>query len=72
VIRGNPLPVSSLIARRIAEIDYVSCASPTYIKEYGAPSHPKHLEKRHVICSNSSPLTGQDVSVGVHSRRQRN
>jgi DNA-binding transcriptional LysR family regulator len=59
VIRGNPLPVSSLIARRIAEIDYVTCASPSYIKEYGAPSHPKHLEKRHVIYSNSSPLTGK-------------
>ena len=59
VIRGNPLPVSSLIARRIAEIDYVTCASPSYIKEHGAPSHPKHLEKRHVIYSNASPLTGK-------------
>src|ERR1700724_651430 len=32
VIRGNPLPASSLIARRIAEIDYVTCASSSYIR----------------------------------------
>jgi len=59
VIRGNPLTVSSLIARRIAELGYVTCASPSYIKEHGVPSHPKHLERRHVIYSNSSPLTGR-------------
>jgi len=59
VIRGNPLPVSSLIARRLAEIDYVTCASPSYLKEHGAPTHPRDLEKRHVIYNNSSPLTGK-------------
>jgi len=59
VIRGNPLPVSSLIARRIADLGFVTCASPSYIEKYGAPSDPKHLEKRHVIYSNSSPLTGK-------------
>ena len=59
VIRGNPLPASSLIARRIAELDYVTCASSSYIKEYGPPSHPRHLEQGHVIYNNSSPLTGK-------------
>src|SRR5258706_6889736 len=43
VIRGNPLPTSSLIARRIAELDYVTCASSSYLNEYAAPSHPKEL-----------------------------
>jgi DNA-binding transcriptional LysR family regulator len=59
VIRGNPLPASSLIARRVAEIDYVTCASSSYVKDHGAPAHPKDLEERHVIYSNSSPLTGK-------------
>jgi len=59
VIRGNPLPASSLIARRIAELDYVTCASPSYLKVHGAPSHPRQLEQRHVIYNNSSPLTGK-------------
>ena len=59
VIRGNPLPASSLIARRIAELDYVTCASSSYVKEYGAPSHPKQLKDRHVIYGYSSPLTGK-------------
>ena len=59
VIRGNPLPASSLIARSIAELDYVTCASPSYLKVHGAPSHPRQLEHRHVIYNNSSPLTGK-------------
>ena len=59
VIRGNPLPASSLIARRIAELDYVTCASSSYVKAHGAPSHPRQLEQRHVIYNNSSPLTGK-------------
>ena len=59
VIRGNPLPASSLIARRLAELDYVTCASSSYIKAHGAPSHPRQLEQRHVIYNNSSPLTGK-------------
>ena len=59
VIRGNPLPASSLIARRIAELDYVTCASPSYLKVHGSPSHPRQLQQRHVIYNNSSPLTGK-------------
>ena len=59
VIRGNPLPASSLIARRITEFDYVTCASPCYVKDHGAPSHPRQLEQGHVIYNNSSPLTGK-------------
>src|SRR5258706_9496024 len=60
VIRGNPLPASSLIARRIAELDYVTCASSSYVEDYGAPSHPRQLEQRnHIIYTNSSPLTGK-------------
>ncbi len=59
VIRGNPLPASSLIARLIAEVDYVTCASSSYVKAHGAPSHPRQLEQRHLIYNNSSPLTGK-------------
>src|SRR6201988_359625 len=66
VIRGKPRPVSALIARRIAEIDYVTCASPSYIMEYGAPSHPKHFEKRTVIYTNLSSLSVKTFSMGVN------
>ncbi|WP_269501772.1 LysR family transcriptional regulator [Burkholderia sp. IMCC1007] len=59
VIRGNALTTSTLIARRIAEFDYVTCASSAYIEKYGTPTHPKQLEQGHVIYSNSSPLTGK-------------
>src|ERR1700741_4817142 len=70
VIRGNPRPASSLIARSIAELDYVTCASPSYVKVHGAPTHPRQLEKRHVIYNNSSPLTGKPFPMFFNRGRE--
>lgn len=38
VIRGGVLADTSLIARHIADLDYVTCASPTYLAKKGTPS----------------------------------
>lgn len=42
-IRIAELPDSSLIARRIASINHVVCASPAYLERYGLPEHPQDL-----------------------------
>lgn len=39
---GRPAD-SSLIARRIADVDVVICAAPSYVAERGAPRHPSEL-----------------------------
>lgn len=43
VIRGGVLADTSLVARRIAEFDWVTCASPTYLNARGVPRHPSEL-----------------------------
>lgn len=59
VIRGGALADSTLVARRIAELDYVTCASPAYLKTHGTPKHPRELEQKHHILSYFSSLSGR-------------
>lgn len=42
-IYGGGLSNSSRIARRIAESQWITCASPDYLRRYGTPAHPRDL-----------------------------
>jgi len=42
-IRGGILPDSTLIARKLAPLHQVLCASPEYIERHGLPSTPEEL-----------------------------
>lgn len=42
-IRIAKLPDSSLIARKLAPIEFVTCASPAYLEQFGIPQSPKDL-----------------------------
>ena len=43
-IRIGQLKSSSLIAKHIAPIRVILCASPEYLKQYGTPTHPEDLK----------------------------
>ena len=50
VLRADTLTDQSLIARRIGEFDFVTCAAPSYLARYGEPRHPMDLENdRHAM-----------------------
>lgn len=58
VIRaGEPLD-SSLVARRVGSLKFLTCASPAYLKEYGVPEKPTDLE-RHMGAHYFSSKTGK-------------
>jgi DNA-binding transcriptional LysR family regulator len=57
VFPGDP-PDSSYIARRIAPIRWVVCASPSYLTVHGTPAHPRELLNHQ--CMNFLP--GEEVS----------
>ncbi|MEO9339816.1 LysR substrate-binding domain-containing protein [Mesorhizobium sp. SB112] len=46
-LRGGVPVDQSLTARRVAEIDVITCAAPGYIEAFGAPQHPLELEDTH-------------------------
>lgn len=40
---GRRLADSRLVARRVGTMNYVTCASPAYLEQYGRPKHPNDL-----------------------------
>lgn len=59
VVRGGVLADTSLIARRLAELDYVTCATPDYFVRHGIPVRPEDLRSGHTILSYFSSATGK-------------
>lgn len=50
VIRGGELSDQSLVARRVGNLEFVTVASPDYLRRHGTPTHPHDLgepEKGH-------------------------
>jgi len=66
VIRGGELTDTSLVARRIASFDYVTCASASYVKAHGAPEHPDDLREAFDTVGYFSSLTGRPFPLLFH------
>lgn len=62
VIRGGAMTDQSLVARRIAQMAFVTVATPAYLKRHGAPGSPQDLlDGRHHLVSYFSARTGRIV-----------
>jgi LysR family transcriptional regulator for bpeEF and oprC len=48
-LRGGNLLDTSLIARRVGVIRFVTCAAPSYLARYGTPQHPRELEQHRYV-----------------------
>jgi DNA-binding transcriptional LysR family regulator len=46
-IRAADLVDESLVAKRVGEFRFVTCASPKYLRRHGTPTTPGDLEKDH-------------------------
>lgn len=57
-VRGGQLSDSSLIARRVGILNFVTCAAPSYLARYGTPTHPNELV-RHRCVNYFSAKTGK-------------
>jgi LysR family transcriptional regulator for bpeEF and oprC len=55
---SGELQDSTLIARRIGELYFSTCAAPAYLALHGAPLHPEDL-KTHRCINHFSPRTGR-------------
>lgn len=59
VIRGGELTEQSLVARRIGGIEFMTVATPDYLKRHGTPAHPTELESGHRLINFFSSRTGR-------------
>jgi LysR family transcriptional regulator, regulator for bpeEF and oprC len=66
VIRGGELSDTTLIARRICELGYVTCAARSYIEAHGMPTAPSQLGHGHHVTSYFSSLTGKTHPLYFH------
>jgi LysR family transcriptional regulator for bpeEF and oprC len=58
VIRGGDPLDQSLVARRVASLRFVTCATPGYLRKHGIPMQPRDLE-RHTGIHYFSSKTGK-------------
>ena len=61
VLRGGVLSDPSLVARRVAQMPYMTCATPDYLKRHGTPGTPAALLEGHRVVSYFSSRTGRYV-----------
>ncbi|MCM2309591.1 MAG: LysR family transcriptional regulator [Sulfuritalea sp.] len=54
-IRIGPLVESSLVARRICNLERVICASPSYLERHGRPRTPDDLQQHNCLWITSLP-----------------
>jgi LysR family transcriptional regulator for bpeEF and oprC len=70
VIRGGELSDTSLIAKRIAELTFVTCAAPSYLQHYGTPQSPDELSSKHRVIYYRSRKTNRVVPLRFSNRQQ--
>jgi DNA-binding transcriptional LysR family regulator len=63
-VRIGQLPDSSVIARKLAPVRLVTCASPAYLQAAGAPSKPAELAQHEAILDNNM----RDPTVWTYGR----
>ena len=74
-IRIANLPDSSLIARRLAPIQTIMCASPSYLERMGSPQTPNELKEHQCLVYsllhdfeywNLSDSNGGEIRIKIH------
>lgn len=63
VIRGGPLADTTLIARKLCEMAFITCCHASYAAEYGRPAHPNDLEGQHRLVGYFSSLTERTMPL---------
>ena len=58
-IRIGELEDSTLIARKLASVPLVTCASPAYLERHGEPVHPAELGRHEVLVYTNAPIGWQ-------------
>ena len=66
VIRGGDLPDTSLIGRRIADLEWGTYAARSYVEARGVPSHPNDLLINHDLVGYFLSSTGRRLDLEFH------
>lgn len=74
-ITGNPAP--GMVARKIAPVRWVTCASPEYLERHGTPRTPQELTQHHCLVYQGIPalhsgwryrVGNRELAMHVHGK----
>jgi DNA-binding transcriptional LysR family regulator len=60
-LRGGTPADQSLIARRVGEMQFITCAAPAYLEKFGIPERPEDLRTDHYAVSYFHAQAGRTV-----------
>lgn len=67
-IRIAHLPDSSLIAKRLAQVEVIACATPAYLNRHGLVQHPHELQHHKLI--QDTNITNSQRWIFGHGRQE--
>jgi DNA-binding transcriptional LysR family regulator len=67
---GTPAD-QSLIARRVSEVELITCAAPLYIERFGTPERPEDLEKDHYSVSYFRAQNNRTLPFEFHKDNEK-
>lgn len=76
-IRITDHPAPTMVARRIAPVRWVTCASPAYLEKHGTPGTPQELAQHDCLVYQGIPTLrsgwryhagGKEVSLSIHGK----
>jgi len=70
VIRGAPIGETTLISRKLGRAKWVTCATPGYVKRFGAPAHPRDLVA-HRLVHYVSARTGRVLPMRFVAKQEK-
>jgi LysR family transcriptional regulator for bpeEF and oprC len=63
VLRGGNLQDTSLVARKVGEMRFITVAAPDYLARHGTPHHPAELHDGHLFVNFFKASTGRSYSA---------
>ncbi|WP_454917953.1 LysR family transcriptional regulator [Xanthobacter sediminis] len=69
-VRAGEIQDQSLIARRIGDMQVITCAAPHYLARAGTPLHPRDLEQGHEIVAYRPALGGRVLPLRYQNRAE--
>jgi LysR family transcriptional regulator for bpeEF and oprC len=70
VVRAGIQPDSTLVARRVGQVRFITCAASAYLERHGVPRHPHDLA-RHCCVKYFSAKTGRIMSWNFSKEGER-
>ena len=71
VIRAGRLDELAMVGRHLVELDYITCASLSYLEQYGTPNHPSELETKHTRLGYFIAATNQPMPMVLEKGSER-